>query len=180
MSSSKKAGWRQKVAHEMAEFLAIAAFLAVLFVSITTYRMLLVAEYRIGYFEYGYAVIEALVLAKIILIGKAIGLGERFQGRPLIYSTIHQTLVYGLLVVAFTLVEHVVGALVHGRTLEQSLSELSDKSGFEILSRVVLMLIAFLPLFAVRSISRVLGEGKLVEMFFLGSDHRNGRSGPPT
>ena len=38
--------------------------------------------------------------------------------------------------------------------------------GFEILARVQLMLVAFVPFFAFRQISTVLGEGKLFELFF--------------
>ena len=91
----KNAALKQKVAHEARELLAITAFLAVFLVSITTYRRLLLAEYHVGYFEYGYAVIESFVLAKVILIGEAIGVGERFQDKPLVYSTLYKTLVFG-------------------------------------------------------------------------------------
>ena len=167
----KKAALKQKVAHEARELLAITAFLASFLVSITTYRRLLLAEYHVGYFEYGYAVVESFVLAKVILIGQAMGLGERFQDKPLVYSTLHNTLVFGLLVAVFTLLEHFAGALVHGRPLADALPELAGDRGYEMLSRVVMMLIAFVPLFAIRSVARALGEGKLSDLFF--------RSGAP-
>ncbi len=162
----KKAHVREVVVHETRELIAISAFLAAFLVSLTTYRRLLLEEYNIDYYEYGYAVVEALVLAKVILIGEAFHLGEHFHEQSLAVSTAWKTVVFGLLVAVFTALEHFVGAIVHGRSLASALPQLTGSHLYELLARVVVTLVAFVPLFSFRELGRVLGPGKLSELFF--------------
>jgi len=44
--------------------------------------------------NYGFAVIEALVLAKVIMIGEVARLGRGLERKPLIYPTLYKTVVF--------------------------------------------------------------------------------------
>jgi hypothetical protein len=156
---------RKRVKHELESYLATAAFLTIFFAAFTTYRSLVLAEYHIGYLDYGWAVVQALILAKVILIGQAMHLGDWLHDRPLIVPVVGKTIIFGLLVGVFSIAEHGVKALLHHRSILQELS-LTGPAGYEKLARVVLMTIAFLPFFAFWELGRVLGEGKLLEIFF--------------
>ena len=164
---TNKGSVKQRLAHEMKEYLVIAAYLAAFFVSLTTYRKLVLAEYHVGYFAYGWALMEAMILAKVILIGQALHLGDRFRDRPLIVSTLWKSIVFGLLVAVFVVLEHVVTALLHHRPVASEF-QFAGGQGYEMLARVQLMLVAFVPFFAFREISAFLGKGKLIELFFQG------------
>ena len=164
---ASKGSVKRRLEHEMREYLVIAVYLAAFFVSFTTYRKLVLAEYHVGYFAYGWALMEAMILAKVILIGQALHLGDRFRDRPLIVSTLWKSIVFGLLVAVFVVLEHVVTALLHHRPVASEF-QLTGGQGYEMLARVQLMLVAFVPFFAFREISAVLGEGKLLELFFQG------------
>ena len=144
----------------------ISAYLAAFFLALTTYRKLLLAEYDIGYFEYGYAIVEALVMGKVILIGEALGLGQRFDERPLAISTLWKTLAFGVFVALFSVLEHSVDALAHGRSLATAVYHLAGKQGYELLARVIVTLVALAPLFAFLETGRIPGEGKLNDLFF--------------
>ena len=157
---------REVVVHETWELLGIAAFLAAFFVSLTTYRRLLSKEYHIAYYEYGFALVESLVLAKVILLGEALHLGERFYEASLILSTLWKTLVFGVLVILFSFLEHLVGAWVGGKGIASVLSDLSGDALYETLARVQVTLVALAPMFAFREIARVMGPGKLYRLFF--------------
>ena len=52
--------------------------------------------------------IEALILAKVVMIGDVLRLGRRLEHKPLIYSTLLKTVVFTIFVAAFTLLEHVI------------------------------------------------------------------------
>jgi hypothetical protein len=162
---ASKVGVKQRLEREMKEYLVIAAYLAAFFVSFTTYRKLVLAEYHVGYFAYGWALMEAMILAKVILIGQFLHLGDRFRDSPLIVSTLWKSLVFGLLVAVFVVLEHVASALLHHRPVAIEF-QLTGGQGYEMLARVQLMLVAFVPFFAFREISAVLGEGKLIDLFF--------------
>src|SRR5262245_5298723 len=50
----------------------------------TWYRRVALAEYHISYGQYSFALVKALVLAKLILIGSALRLGRSLDHKPLI------------------------------------------------------------------------------------------------
>ena len=76
--------------------------------------MLLQGRFRGGSFEYGTAVINALILSKIVLIGEYLRVGERQEHRPLIYSTLYRSFLFTCLVAVFHLLEDAIKGLVHG------------------------------------------------------------------
>jgi hypothetical protein len=156
---------KKRLTHEMESYAVISVYLAVFLFSFATYRRLLMAEYDLGYFQVGWVVVEALILGKIVLIGEALHVGERLQNRRLFVSVLWKTFTFSLLVLAFKILEHVVSALLHHKPLGE-VFDLSGGRGIEILSRVELMAVTFVPFFAFRELGRVLGEGKLVEIFF--------------
>ena len=158
---------KEVVVHETWEFLGIAGFLAAFFVSLTTYRRLLMEEYHIAYYEYGYSIIESLVLAKVILLGEAFHLGERYREASLMVSTLWKTLVFAILVIVFSVVEHLLGALIEGKSLASVLPQLTAGPRlYEVLARAQVTLVALVPLFAFREVGRVMGPGKLYKLFF--------------
>jgi hypothetical protein len=162
-----KKGLKQKIAHETREYLLFAAYLACFFVSLTTYRKLVLAEYHIGYFEYGWALLQALILSKVILIGEALHIGERFQDRPLIVSTLWKSLVFALFAAVLVLAEHVISARLHHESVVAVL-ELQGPHRVEVIARFQLMLVAFVPFFAFRETDRAIPSAQLFQLFFRG------------
>jgi hypothetical protein len=75
------------------------------------------------------------------------------------------------------LLEHVVTALLHHRSVASEF-QLTGGQGYEMLARVQLMLVAFVPFFAFREISAVLGEGKLLELFLHGRGDGDAKVSP--
>jgi hypothetical protein len=76
---------KQKVTYELSEFVRVFLFLAPLFCAFATYRMAVLEEFRGKYFAYGAALVNALLLSKIILIGDSLKLGKRLECKPLLY-----------------------------------------------------------------------------------------------
>src|SRR5215471_4550271 len=166
-NAQQRAGFRERFVHELEQYLLVTIFLFFFFGSFTTYRRLVLAEYEIGYLDYGWALLKALVLGKVILIGELLHVGERFHERPLLVSTLWKTLMFGLLILAFAVLERVVGAAIHHRPIAEEF-QLTGRQGYELLARTNLEVVALIPLFAFRELSRVLGEGKLQALFFKG------------
>jgi hypothetical protein len=165
---------RTRMVHESRAAVVIFAHLALLFGAFTTYRRILMAEYHIGYLRYGYALFEALVLTKLILVGRFLRLGERFHDRPLILAVLYKTLWFSLLVLLFSVLEHVAVNLWDGKGAASALDEIARNSMAEALSKLIVVVTAFVPLFALLEVGRVFGEGKLFELFFT----RKGRTLP--
>ena len=162
----KKEGLKKKIVHEMVEYWINVAYLALAFAAFTQYRRLVLAAYDITYTNYWVAVIEALVLAKVIMIGDIMRLGRRLEHKPLIYSTLLKTVVFSIFVGAFTVVEHVVRGLIKGEGFMGGLLGLIGKGHHELLAGCLVTFVAFIPFFAFRELGRVLGEGKIRALFF--------------
>lgn len=156
---------KRRVVDELEKYLVVAVFLAFFFGSVTTYRRLVLAEYNIGYLEYGWGLVKALILAKVILIGEIFHLGKRFEGRRVIWAILGKTLLFGLLILAFAVCEHVISVLIHHRGMREEFT-FTRAEGYELLARVQLELVALLPLFAFTELDRVLGEGKMASLLF--------------
>ena len=62
--NSKAADLKQKAVHEFKQFVAISLYLAFFFCAVTTYRMLLLNDFRDSYFNYLAGLINALVIAR--------------------------------------------------------------------------------------------------------------------
>jgi hypothetical protein len=92
--NSQRTGLKQKAAHEFEELAAIFLYLAFFFCALATYSMLLLNKFQISYFTFGAALINALVIAKVILIGEYAHLGKKHEAKPLLYSAIYKALVF--------------------------------------------------------------------------------------
>ena len=69
IADKKKGDLKKKIVHEMGEYLINVCYLTLVFAAFTQYRRLLLAAHDITYTHYGVAVIEALILGKVIMIG---------------------------------------------------------------------------------------------------------------
>jgi hypothetical protein len=141
-------------------------YLAVFFGLFTWYRRLVLAEYQISYLHYGVAFIQALVLAKVIMVGRALHLGQRLKDHPLILPTVYKAVVFSIFVGLFGVLEHTIIGLLHGKGIAGGFEELMSAGKDELLARCMIMFVAFIPFFAFEELERVLGEGKLGRLFF--------------
>ena len=105
MSSAdkKKRNWKKILFEELVEYWVNVIYLALVFAAFTQYRRIILAAYDITYTNYWIAVIEALILAKVIMIGAVFRLGRGLEHKPLIYPTLYKTVVFTLFVAVFTL-----------------------------------------------------------------------------
>ena len=166
VKKEKQAGWKQKIIHEMTEYWINFVYLAVVFFTFTLYRRLILEEYQISYLHHGFAVIEAAVLAKIILLGEAARIGRKHEDKQLILPTLHKTIVFAIWVIGFKVLEHMIGGLLRGKGLAGGFHDLISKDGYEILANGLVMISAFVPFFAIKELGRVLGREKLHALFF--------------
>ena len=162
----KKKSLKEKIFHEMAAYWINVGYLALVFAAFTQYRRFVLAAHDITYTNYWVAVIEALILAKVVIIGDALRLGRGLGQKPLIYPTLFRTVVFSLCVVGFTLIEHLIKGLWMGKGFTGGLVGFLGKGSHELLAGCLVVFVAFIPFFAFKELGRVLGEGKIWTLFF--------------
>jgi hypothetical protein len=165
-SHTASPGLKEKVIEEFRMFWVIAIYLALMFAAFNWSRELISAEYGISYLHHGAALIEALILAKVILVGQAMGLGKRYEGEPLILSVLFKSVVFAVFVAFFSVIEHLVEGLIHHETWGRIAHGLVTSGRNEIIARTLRILVAFIPFFAFLETDRVMGDHKLFNLFF--------------
>jgi hypothetical protein len=158
---------KERVQHELIEYGFNVIYLTLVFAAYFIHQRLLLASYDITYTHYGVAVIEALVLGKVIMIGSVFRLGRGLEDKPLIYPTIYKSLVFTVFVVVFKVIEHGIRGLWRGEGIMGGLAVLTQKGWELVLANALFVLVAFIPFFAVKELGRVLGEKTVRELFFL-------------
>ena len=160
------ASLKEKALEELRMFWVIAVYLAAMLTAFTWYRRFVLSAAGVSYFHYGAAVIEALILAKVILIGQALGLGRRFEGSRLILSVLFKSVVFGVFIAIFAVLEHVIEGLMHRDSWEQIGRSLVSAGRDEILARTVMLIVTLIPFFAFWETDRIMGDHKLFDLFF--------------
>ncbi len=163
---TRQADLKQKVVHEVIEYWINFAYLAFFLVAFTWYRRLVLAEYHIFYTHYWFPLVEAAVLAKVIMIGDILRLGRRLDRKPLLFPTLYRTVVFSLWIAVFNILEATLHGLLRHQGLMGGIEELAHKDWHEWLAGCVVAFVAFIPFFAFKELELVLGEDKLRPLFW--------------
>ena len=161
--TSPRASRKQKTVQEFKEFIYLSLYLAGFFCSVVTYNMLLLDDFQTSTFGYGFGLINALVIAKLILIGQWTHLGKRHEGKSLFWAVIYKTFLFGLFVLAFHVLEELAKALFRGGSVASGLREI--RISF-LLAHAVIVFFAFLSLFALLELQRRLGDDDFRALIF--------------
>ena len=144
------------------------AFLAVL----NLHKSVVLQQQLIDYNGLGFAIINALVLVKVMLVADDLNVGTRFRGKSLIYHTVYASFLFSLILVGFHIIEGAVLALLHGKPLSTSLSDFGAGNLRGVLWIGAIAFVGLMPFFLFREIGRVVGEDELWELVFR-RGHRN-------
>ena len=161
---------KQKAYHELKEYFVIVLYLWVVFGLFLLYKSMILNEEHISTIAHGIALINALVLGKFVLIAKAFRLGETADGAPLAYPTVLKSALFSLVLAACKILEDAAVGFFHGKSFSQSIADLGGGTLKGILTLTVLMFVMFIPFFGFGELRRVLGEGKLAQLFFRSRD----------
>lgn len=164
--NSFKKPLKETLMDEIKWYFIYALFLAILFIGVITSRRLILEQYSIPYAHYTFALIQALILAKVIRIGQFIGFGERFLNRPLIIPVVYKTIAFSLFVIIFQIIEHFIVGFIHRKDVITIYHEFIAKGIYVILANILNMIFVFFFLFTFLEIGRVLGKGRLMAFFF--------------
>ena len=163
MREDKKHKIKEKAIDELKRFLVIATYLWVLFGMFEVHRWAILKEFHVtsvsGY-RIGFALINAMLMGKIFLLGESLHVGERVKTKRLIHSVLFKAATFALFLMGFQLIEEAVIGLIHGRGLAASIP-----GGLE--AKIVEGAMAFvvlIPFFLYTEVQRVLGKENMRAM----------------
>jgi hypothetical protein len=158
---------KQKAYHELKEFFGIALYLWVILALFQLYRSLLLREEHMSVVVHqGFAIINALALGKVLLIAKALHLGDWADRWPLIYPTLLKSALFTIVLACFKILEDAGLGMYRGKSFQESIADLGGGTLNGILCVSLIMFVTLIPFFVVTELQGVLGQGKLMQLFF--------------
>jgi hypothetical protein len=162
-----KATLPQRATHELKEFAILAVYLYITLGAVIMMKTAVLHTEGIDFAPWGIAIVKAMLLAKFMLIGRAMKIGERDTTSPLIWPTLYRAFAFLVLLIILTIIEEALVGLFHHRSIADSLGELGGVRLEETLAGYLIMLLVLIPYFALRVLGEALGEGRLTRMFFV-------------
>ena len=164
---SKTAAVRDRALADMKELAILTVYFYIPFVALVFFKSAILQGQGVEWWPWGLAAIKAALIAKFVLVGRAFHVAERHRTRPLIWQTLHQSVVFLAVVVVLDIVEEIVVGLIHGRGTGQSMRSIAGRNPEEAIAELIIVFLLFFPYFAFRSIGELLGEGVLLRLFFI-------------
>jgi hypothetical protein len=162
-----KATLRQRAMHELKELVLISLYLYITLGAVILIKTAVLHTEGVKFAPWGIAIVKAVVLAKFMLLGEAMKIGERNFTTPLIWPTLQKALALLVLLIILTIIEEAVVGLIHDKSIAASLGELVGPRLEETIAGYIVMLLVLIPYCAFRILDVALGEGRLARMFFV-------------
>jgi VIT1/CCC1 family predicted Fe2+/Mn2+ transporter len=165
MEQERLARIKSGVVEEGKQLLGIFLYLWVLLTLFSLHKAIIFNENLLTY-QQGLALVNALALAKIVLIGQKMHLGEAKKDAPVALPALVKSLLFGVLLIAFHVAEETAVGVFHGKTVAEAIPTLGDGSLQAILMMAIIAVVALIPFFAFVELERVLGSEELRAILF--------------
>ena len=169
---------KEKASEEFKRFIVIFLYLWVVFGLLSLHTSLVLSQRHLNYQEHTFAIINAFVFAKVLLLGEHFHLGTRFADKPLIYPILHKCFVFTVLLISFHIIESVAVGVWRGNSIANSLPPILGWNPRGLLAVGVICFVLLLPFFGFREIARVMGRSEMWALLFGRENHADKSDGP--
>lgn len=157
---------KAKAAEEFRRFLVLFFYLWILFGVFVLNQGVVLRERGFDFAMQGFAFINALVFAKVMMLFEVFDPGRWLRKRPLIYPILYETLLLTVLFLVAHILEKTVEGLLQGETIGDSVPVIGGGGLAGFLSITAILFIALIPFFGLRNLSLAMGEGRLWAVIF--------------
>jgi hypothetical protein len=161
------ASFRQRAFGEFKEMAALSLYLYICFAAVVLLKAAILQDVGVHFAVWGIAAVKALLLAKFMLIGRALQIGRKFRDRPLIWPVLYHALIFLILLLVLSTIEEIVVGSIQHRPLADSLAHIVGPTVFEGLSICLVLFLILIPYSAYDCLEDVLGERETFRLFFV-------------
>jgi hypothetical protein len=158
----------ERLVHELTKFSLMFLYLWLQFGLFVLHENIIRAQTGLDYQMQGFAIINALVLAKVMLIAEDLKLDQWLRGRPLVYAILGESFLFTIVLIAFHVLEKIVVGLVGGSSLAHSVPAIGGGGFAGVMIVGATFFVTLIPYFAFRDIGNVLGWAEMRALLFTG------------
>lgn len=155
------------VLNEAKRLLVIFLYLWVIFGLFVLNERIILRQHGMAFtLKDGFAIINALALAKVMLVVEDLNLVRWIKHRPLIYPIVLESLILTIILLLFRIIEHYAVSSLEHRAVASNATAIGGGGFVGVICVAVIMFVALIPFIAFRHIGRELGPGRLNAMLF--------------
>ena len=157
----EKPGWKKRALDELRKLSITVIYIWVLLSVFTLHREVILANYHINYSaKFGFAFINAVILAKFMWLGEILHAGKKAAGKALLYATLWNSALFAGILMLCHLLEEVLVKVWHGQPFTASFSEtVADPR--VVFATMLLMFVVLIPFFFAKGLIQILGKDEM-------------------
>jgi hypothetical protein len=128
---------------------------------LTLHRQIILANYHINYSaKFGFAFINAVILAKFMWLGEILHAGKKAAGKVLLHSMLWNSAIFAVILMVCHLLEEALVKVWHSQSFAASFSEtVADPRN--IFATMLLMFVVLIPFFFAKGMIEILGKDEI-------------------
>jgi hypothetical protein len=170
VEAGSKKSLKERALGELEKYAVITAYLWLLCALFSLHKQL-VQGHGVSVWQQGFAIVNALIFGKVILIGQALEVGKGLERRALVWVVLGKSLIFAILLVAFHLAEETIRAWFENKPLSETFADFGGTLP-ALLAHAGIFFVALIPFFAFQEAARILGNGALWNLFLHSGEKR--------
>jgi hypothetical protein len=162
VSTSRQPSLKERASDEFKKLIVIVLYLWAVFGLLSIHKSLVLSQNHLELKEHAFAIVNALVFAKVLLIAEYFHFGERFLDKPLIYPILYKSFIFALVLIGFHIAESLAVGVWHGNTIANSFPVMGGGPLKGTAAVATMCFIVLVPFFGFREIGRVIGGRELL------------------
>ncbi len=154
-------GLKARALEEVERFVVLFVYLWILFGLFALHERVILHENGLNFTRQGVALVNALVLAKVMLVAEDLHLGRWKRRGPLIVPILFQSFLFALLFLVFHILEHMVIGMIAGAAFAASVPAIGGGGMAGLACVSAILFFALMPYFAYVNIEQALGRHRL-------------------
>ncbi|SHF06522.1 hypothetical protein SAMN02745157_1554 [Kaistia soli DSM 19436] len=154
-------------------FLALFLYLWVLFALFVLNQDITRREAGDSIALQGFAILNALVLGKIMLVAEHFDFARWLRRKPVIWSILFEAAFCSALFLGFHVIERAVSIWIRGSVSTESPFSFGGGGLLGLAIVVVILFVSLLPFFAFKNVARIIGEETMRRILFEGAGQRS-------
>ena len=161
MMHEEKPGWKKRSLDELRTLSITVMYIWVLLSVFTLHREIILANYHINYSaKFGFAFINAVILAKFMWLGEILHAEKKAAGKALLYSMLWNSALFAVILMVCHILEEASVKVWHGQSFAASFSE-TVANPREIFAPMLLMFVVLIPFFFAKGLIEILGKDEI-------------------
>jgi hypothetical protein len=163
---AKTRSLEERALDELKKYAVIVLYLWVLFALFASYKRELLHENGINVWNEGFAIVNALIFGKVILIAQALSLGGNLKDRALVWIVLGKSLLFAIVLMVFHIGEEAIRAWFKDLPLSTAVADFGGGTWIGLLTYAAIFFVALIPFFVMQEAASVLGADALWSLMF--------------